>query len=86
VAANACGIPEVVVTNETGYLAEVRNPESFADKVEELLNNKELQKKFTENGYEFLKNNFTKEIIAKKMIDELQEVVNQNPVKNEKGK
>jgi len=86
VAANAGGIPEVVVPNETGFLAEVGNPKAFADKVEELLNNKELQKKFTENGYEFLKNNFTKEIIAKKMIGELQEVVNQNPVKNEKGK
>jgi glycosyltransferase involved in cell wall biosynthesis len=82
VAANAGGIPEVVVDNETGLLAQVGNPQSFADKVQELLNNEKLQHKFTAAGYEFLKNNFTKEVIAKKMIDELQEVINQNPVKN----
>jgi glycosyltransferase involved in cell wall biosynthesis len=75
VAANAGGIPEVVKDNETGLLAEVGNPIDFADKVLHLLENKELQKKFTDNGYEFLKQNFTKEVIAKKMFDELNEVL-----------
>jgi glycosyltransferase involved in cell wall biosynthesis len=75
VAANAGGIPEVVKHNETGLLAEVANPIDFADKVMYLLDNSELQKKFTDNGYEFLKQNFTKEVIAKKMFDELNEVL-----------
>jgi L-malate glycosyltransferase len=75
VAANAGGIPEVVKDNETGLLAEVGNPIDFADKVILLLENNELQKKFTDNGYEFLKQNFTKEVIAKKMFDELNEVL-----------
>lgn len=75
VAANAGGIPEVVVDGETGLLAEVGNPVDFADKVEQLLGNPELQNRFKENGYEFLKNNFTKEVIAKKMIDELNDVL-----------
>ncbi|RZJ63917.1 MAG: glycosyltransferase family 1 protein [Flavobacterium sp.] len=75
VAANAGGIPEVVVDNETGLLAEVGNPVSFADKVQQLLYNEELRKKFTDNGYQFLKDNFTKEVIAKKMFDELNEVL-----------
>lgn len=74
VAAKAGGIPEVVVENETGFLAEVGNPISFADKVEELLANTELQEKFKQKGYEFLVNNFTKEVIAKKMFDELKSV------------
>jgi glycosyltransferase involved in cell wall biosynthesis len=80
VAANAGGIPEVVVPDVTGFLAEVGNPVAFADKVEQLLHDEELQKKFTDNGYQFLKDNFTKEVIAKKMIDELQEVADKNPV------
>lgn len=75
VAANAGGIPEVVVDHQTGFLAEVGNPIDFADKVEQLLFNKELQEKFTVNGYQFLLDNFTKEVIAKKMFDELNEVI-----------
>jgi len=75
VAANAGGIPEVVVDNETGLLAEVGNPVDFADKVEKLLGDEELQKKFSEKGYQYLKDNFTKEVIAKKMFNELNEVV-----------
>ncbi len=76
VAANAGGIPEVIVDNETGLLAEVGNPVDFADKVELLLKDKELQNKFTTNGHQFLLDNFTKDVIAKKMYDELLEVMN----------
>ena len=78
VAANAGGIPEVVVPNETGLLAEVGNPIDFADKVELLLNNEDMQSKFKKNGYDFLINNFTKDVIAKKMIEELRAVLNAN--------
>lgn len=76
VAANAGGIPEVIVNNETGLLADVGNPRDFADKVELLLNDEVLQKKFTTNGYQFLLDNFTKDVIAKKMYHELKEVLN----------
>ncbi len=78
VAANAGGIPEVVIDNETGLLAEVGNPTSFADKVEQMLNDETLQEKCTENGNNYLIKNFTKEVIAKKMINELSEVLQKN--------
>ena len=78
VAANAGGIPEVVIPNETGLLAEVGNPTDFADKVELLLADETMQAKFKKNGYEFLVNNFTKDVIAKKMIDELRAVLMAN--------
>ncbi|OMP30418.1 glycosyltransferase family 4 protein [Mangrovimonas sp. DI 80] len=71
VAAKAGGIPEVIVDGETGLLAEVGNPTDFADKVEQLLADEALQKKLTGNGYQFLVENFTKEIIAKKFYEEL---------------
>lgn len=78
VAANAGGIPTVVIDNVTGLLAEVGNPIDFADKVEQLLSDTELQEKFKKNGYQFLLDNFTKEVISKKMFDELNEVLNKN--------
>jgi len=75
VAANAGGIPEVIVENETGLLAEVGNPRSFAEKTMQLLEDTPLQEKFKKNGYQYLVDNFTKDIIAKKMFDELAEIV-----------
>ena len=78
VAANAGGIPEVIVNNETGLLAEVGNPIDFADKIEFLLNDEALQNKFKTNGYKYLLNNFTKDAIAKKMFNELKDVLDKH--------
>jgi glycosyltransferase involved in cell wall biosynthesis len=74
VAANAGGIPEVIIDNETGLLAEVGNPTDFADKVDYLISQPKLQNKFTENGYQYLIDNFTKDVIAEKMFKELSKV------------
>ncbi|MGS2726646.1 glycosyltransferase family 4 protein [Psychroserpens sp. BH13MA-6] len=74
VAANAGGIPEVVVDNKTGLLAEVGNPVDFADKVELLINDEKLQNELVKNGYHHLKDNFTKDVISKKFYDELKTI------------
>ncbi|GAB5565098.1 MAG: glycosyltransferase [Winogradskyella sp.] len=71
VAADAGGVSEVIVDGQTGLLAEVGNPKDFAIKVTQLLNDKTMQDKFTKNGYQYLLNNFTKKVIAKKMYEEL---------------
>lgn len=73
VAANAGGIPEVIVNNETGLLAEAGNPRDFANKVEQLLNDESLQNKFVENGYAHLKANFIKKVISQKFYEALNE-------------
>ena len=75
VAANAGGIPEVIVDNKTGLLAEVGNAVDFADKVEHLMNDEKLQKQLIENGYQHLKDNFTKDVISAKFYEELKIVV-----------
>ncbi|PXY43704.1 glycosyltransferase family 4 protein [Flavobacterium hydrophilum] len=75
VAANAGGVPEVVIDNQTGLLAEAGNAFSFADKVEQMLNDTVLQENCIANGRKFLIENFTKEVISKKMIKELNEVL-----------
>ena len=74
VAARAGGTSEVLVDGQTGFLAEARNPIDFADKAEAILANDALRQSMIEKGYQFLKENFTKEVIAKKMFDELNEV------------
>ena len=52
------GNSEIVKNNFNGFLVEKNNPESFAKKLEELINNKKLRKKFGNNGYIFAKQNF----------------------------
>lgn len=74
VATNAAGIPEVVNHNETGLLCEKENPEAFAESVISILNNNELRDKFIKNGYQHLKENFTKEVITEKMYEELSKI------------
>jgi L-malate glycosyltransferase len=75
VAARAGGTSEVLIDGETGFLAEARNPLDFADKAETILTDDALRQGMIEKGYRFLKENFTKEVIAKKMFDELDAVL-----------
>ncbi len=75
VAARAGGVPEVVIDGETGLLSEKENPQSFADNVMKLVNDAALKERLVRNGYNHLINNFTKEVIAEKMLAELQEVL-----------
>lgn len=76
VATNYGGIPEVVVHGKTGLLCEKENPEAFAEATLTVLNDKNLQELFIKNGYEHLIKNFTKEVITKKMLNQLQAIIN----------
>lgn len=71
IAANAGGIPTVVQDGVTGLLAEAGNPDDFANKVIHLLDNSDKQVQLTKNAYQFFLETSTKEVIAKKMIQEL---------------
>lgn len=77
VAARAGGTSEVLIDGETGFLAEAGNATDFADKAEMILSNPELKQKMIEKGYQFLAENFTKEIISQKMFEELNKVLKQ---------
>ena len=59
IATSVGGIPELIQDNYNGFLVEPENPEILIKKINELLNNYELQKKFTDNGYNFVMQNFT---------------------------
>jgi glycosyltransferase involved in cell wall biosynthesis len=54
-----CGIPDVVIDNETGFLVEPRNAQELAEKIAILLSDKNLRIEMGKKGYERYINNFT---------------------------
>ena len=63
------GIKDIIKDGETGLVVPEKNPQALADAIEKLLENKELVNKLSENGYSFVRNNFTVSKIADKMIE-----------------
>lgn len=54
-----CGIPDVVIDNETGFLVEPRNAQELAEKIAILLSDKNLRIEMGKKGYDRYINNFT---------------------------
>ena len=65
---NSGGIPDIVKNGETGLLVPEKDPEALADAIQKLLKDKKLAKRLAENGYRFVKENFTTSKIAGKML------------------
>ncbi|MBC8525369.1 MAG: glycogen synthase [Candidatus Cloacimonetes bacterium] len=65
VASAVGGIKEVVVEGETGFFVEPANPEQLAEKINILLKDKALAKKFGENGRKRVEKYFDWKMIAK---------------------
>lgn len=59
VATNEGGIPDVVKNGLNGLIAEKGNPNSLADSIAELLDDKQLREKMGEDGYKKFKEHFT---------------------------
>ncbi|HEX8016458.1 MAG TPA: glycosyltransferase [Flavobacterium sp.] len=74
VAANAGGIPTVLINNETGLLAEAGNSIDFANKVETLIDNTIMRNKFVQKGFDFLMNTSTRLIIGTEILSVINEV------------
>lgn len=68
VTTNEGGIPDVVKDGENGLIAERKNPESLAECIERLLDDKELRLKMGEDGYQKLMANFTEEKFEENLI------------------
>lgn len=62
------GIPEVVKDNESGFLIKPFEIEDFADKVIEILDNRELRNQLGNTGYNVVKQNFELKNQVSKMI------------------
>ena len=58
VATRVGGIPDLINDGENGFLVEPHSPEQLANKIGELIKNKELREKFGKNGREWVGKNF----------------------------
>ena len=68
VATNVGGIPELISHNENGLLVPPDQPKKLADAINLLLSDKELGKKFANNGYNYVIKNFTWDSLLPKYI------------------
>jgi glycosyltransferase involved in cell wall biosynthesis len=69
------GIPEVIVHQKTGLLVPPANPTSLARAILELISDEEKLKNFSENSQTFVRDNFSAEERAKKVVDLYQELL-----------
>jgi len=69
IATNVGGIPEIVKNNETGILIDSENSSDMITTINTLLEDPKLQKKLTDNAYDFILKNFSWEILLPKYLD-----------------
>ena len=68
IATNVGGIPELIENNVNGLLVPSENSEELLNKINELLTNKEMSKRLSDAGYDFVMKNLTWEILLPKYI------------------
>lgn len=69
VATRVGGIPDLIKNSENGFLVEPHNSETLAQKIKELIENKELREKFGKAGREWVSDNFEWNDGIKKFAD-----------------
>jgi len=69
VATKKGGIPSAIKNNYNGILIRARNSNEIVKAVNKIISDKELQQKFGEKSREIIKQKFTRDIVAKKMIN-----------------
>ena len=68
------GCREIIKHDYNGILVPPQNPEALAEAIGKLLNNSQLRKRYIENGFELVKQNFTIETVTEQtfnLYDEL---------------
>ena len=69
IATNAGGIPEMMDHEKTGFLVEEGDPKDLIEKISTLLDDEELASKMGNTGREFVINNFSWDVIAKRFLE-----------------
>lgn len=77
VATKVSGTPEVVHDGINGFLVEPKNANQLAEKLQILINDPSLRKKFAENGRNLVKSQFSAELMVKKTVDVYSKLLNQ---------
>ena len=66
IATNVGGNPELVVHQETGILVPPEDPEKLKIAINNLLDNEESRRNFTNNAFEFINKNFSWDVLLEK--------------------
>jgi len=74
VATKVGGIPELVKDGITGYLVPQGNPLELKERLADLLNDAKKAKQMGKEGRNFIKDNFSWEVIARKFVDILNRI------------
>ena len=69
VATRVGGIPDLIKDGENGFLVEPHNPSALAEKIKELIGDKELREKFGKAGREYVSKNYEWNDGIKKFAD-----------------
>jgi glycosyltransferase involved in cell wall biosynthesis len=83
VAFDVGGVSEIVKNMVNGLLVNVRTAEGLAEKMIYLYGNKELAEKLGENGKEFVRSNFSPEVILKNYLEIFEKLASNNKRKND---
>jgi phosphatidylinositol alpha-1,6-mannosyltransferase len=66
------GLKDAVKEGKNGFLIEAENPKAWSNKIKEILkNNPDTLKSLGRKSYEYVKNNYSWKVIAKKYYDEM---------------
>jgi len=69
------GIRDIIIDGETGLLSKQKNSDSLAEKIIQLLSDKQLRKKVIKNGFKLVKEKFTWEAISDGFLNIYMEVI-----------
>ena len=70
------GVPDMIEHQIDGYVAEPENIEDLQNGLYELISDEQKRKKFAENGRKKVVEKYSYPVVAKKMIDIYQRVLN----------
>jgi len=69
IATNVGGVSEIITDHETGILIPSENPSKMLDAINSLLDDNKLQKKLTQNAYDFIIKNFTWDVLLPEYLN-----------------
>ena len=76
VSSSVGGLPELIVHNQTGYIAEIGDVNRMAKYTVDLLTNEKKYKAFSENSRSRAVNNFEKKLILPKYLEYYEKILN----------
>jgi glycosyltransferase involved in cell wall biosynthesis len=69
VATQTAGALDIVIDGESGYLVDVEDEYSMAEKIIYLLDNPDITKRFGENGYRYVSKRFDRDNLIKELVE-----------------